>query len=145
MIKVNEVFNISKERVRGVNPRTKEPIEIARTVFSNSDRRIKFYSTIEEVERYLNITLTEDLWDIIIGFFEDMEVECDDDNISKCYEILEKEDVLSYAEKVYILNTFMDFNDCWLDYDFDGMLEFMDSKCALLLTMLRGNDLDDEI
>ena len=39
----------------------------------------------------------------------------------------------------------MSFNDCWLDYNFDEMLEFIDFKCALLLTMLRGNDLDDEI
>lgn len=145
MIKVNEVFNVSKEIAKGVNSRTKEEIKIIRTVFSNTDRSIKFYSTIEEVERYLNITLTEDLWDIIVGFFEEMENESDDDDILKCYEILEKEDVLSYAEKVYILNTFMDFNDCWLDYDFDEMLEFIDFKCALLLTMLRGNDLDDEI
>lgn len=145
MIKVNEVFNVSKETVEGINPRTKEPIEITRTVFSNTDGSIKFYSTIDEIERYLNITLNEELWDIIIGFFEDMEGECDDDNISKCYRILEKEEVLSYAEKAYILNTFIDFNDCWFDYDFDEMLEFMDSKCALLLTMLRGNDLDDEI
>mgnify|MGYP006998530385 CR=1 FL=1 len=81
MIKINEVFNISKEIVRGINPRTKEPIEITRTVFSNTDRSIKFYSTIEEVERYLNITLTEDLWDIIVGFFEEMENESDDDDI----------------------------------------------------------------
>lgn len=145
MIKINEVFNISKEIVKGVNPRTKEEIEITRTVFSNSDRSIKFYSTIEEVERYLNITLTEDLWDIIVGFFEEMENESDDDDILKCYEILEKEDVLSYGEKAYILNTFMSFNDCWLDYNFDEMLEFIDFKCALLLTMLRGNDIDDEI
>lgn len=145
MIKVNEVFNVSKEIAKGVNPRTKEAIEITRTVFSSEDESIKFYSTIEEVERYLNITLTEDLWDIIVGFFEEMENESDDDDILKCYEILEKEDVLSYAQKAYILNTFMSFNDCWLDYNFDEMLEFIDFKCALLLTMLRGNDLDDEI
>lgn len=145
MIKVNEVFNVSKEIAKGVNPRTKEAIEITRTVFSSEDESIKFYSTIEEVERYLNITLTEDLWDIIVGFFEEMENESDDDDILKCYEILEKEDVLSYGEKAYILNTFMSFNDCWLDYNFDEMLEFIDFKCALLLTMLRGNDLDDEI
>ena len=67
MIRVDEIFDVSKEIVEGVNPRTKEPIEITRTVFSKNDETIKFYFDINYVETSLNIPLSE-IWDSVLDF-----------------------------------------------------------------------------
>ena len=145
MIKVNEVFNISKEIVRGVNPKTKEAIEITRTVFSNTDRSIKFYDSVENVERYLNICLLESQWELIEECLKHVDIELLDEDIRQALSMLQDSDgVISYPCIGFVLSVFMGVNECFDCYDdLDELSDLVGIDCATLLFYLRGEELDE--
>lgn len=145
MIKVDEVFDISKEIVKGVNPRTKEEIEITRTVFSNLDRSIKFYDSVENVERYLNSCLLESQWELIEECLEHVDIELLDEDIRQALSMLQDCDgIISYPCIGFVLSVFMGVNECFDCYDdLDELSDLVGIDYATLLFYLRGEELDE--
>lgn len=145
MIKVDEVFDISKEIVKGVNPRTKEEIEITRTVFSNLDRSIKFYDSVENVERYLNSCLLESQWELIEECLEHVDIELLDEDIRQALSMLQDCDgIISYPCIGFVLSVFMGVNKCFDCYDdLDELSDLVGIDYATLLFYLRGEELDE--
>lgn len=144
MIRVDEVFDISEEIVRGVNPRNKEPIEITRTVFSNTDGSIKFYDSVENVERYLNSCLLEAQWELIEECLKHVDIELLDDDIRQALRMLQDSDgIISYPCIGFVLSVFMGVNECFDYYDdLDELSNLVGIDYATLLFYLRG-ELDE--
>lgn len=145
MIKVNEVFNIDKEIVKGVNPRNKEEIKIIRTVFSNADGSIKFYDSVENVERYLNSCLLESQWKLIEECLKHVDIELLDEDIRQALSMLQDSDgVISYPCIGFVLSVFMGVNECFDCYDdLDELSDLVGIDYATLLFYLRGEELDE--
>lgn len=145
MIKVNEVFNIDKEIVKGVNPRNKEEIKIIRTVFSNADGSIKFYDSVENVERYLNSCLLESQWELIEECLKHVDIELLDEDIRQALSMLQDSDgVISYPCIGFVLSVFMGVNECFDCYDdLDELSDLVGIDYATLLFYLRGEELDE--
>ena len=145
MIKVNEVFNVSKEIAKGVNPRTKEAIEITRTVFSSEDGSIKFYDSVENVERYLNSSLEEPQWELVEECLKHVDKELLDDDIRQALSMLQDCDgIISYPCIGFVLSVFMGVNECFDCYDdLDELSDLVGVDYATLLFYLRGEELDE--
>ena len=143
LIKVNEVFNISKEIVEGVNPVTKEPIEVVRTLFSNRDGSIRFYDTEENVERYLNSYQSEDEWALIEECLMNLDTELLDEDVRQALSMLKDSNgIISYPCVGFILSVFMRLNECFECYDdLDELSDLVGIEYAMLLFDLRGKDI----
>ena len=143
LIKVNEVFNISKEIVEGVNPITKEPIEVVRTLFSNRAGDIRFYDTVENVDRYLNSYQSEDERALIEECLMNVDRELLDEDVRQALSMLQDSDgIISYPCVGFILSVFMRLNECFECYDdLDELSDLVGIDYAMLLFDLRGKDI----
>ncbi len=143
LIKVNEVFNISKEIVEGVNPVTKEPIEVVRTLFSNRVGDIRFYDTVENVDRYLNSYQSEDEWALIEECLMNLDTELLDEDVKQALSMLQDSNgIISYPCVGFILSVFMRLNECFECYDdLDELSDLVGIEYAMLLFDLRGKDI----
>lgn len=142
MIKVEEIFDVTEEKILGKNPRTKEEIIITRKVFKSRD--FKFYSNRKSVEHYINLFVSIEEWKEIKEFFEGyIENVEEDEDVLSCIKIMKENDVISYAEKVFLLKTFVDCNDCWCDfYSVNELSRYLGEEFSELLLKVR--DVEEE-
>lgn len=120
-IKVEDVFNVEKEIVKGVNPRTKESIEIERYIF-NMDG-IEFSASPAFVEGILNMDLLEEEYEYVrqylidyISFTAELDEFYEDEVMIE--NVLGMKE--SIAVRTYLINA---FSDILFTYLSDDMIE----------------------
>lgn len=92
-MKLEELFNKKLHRVTGINPRTKEPIEFERTLWSWNC--LEFSCDEEELRALSKVKLTEEEFNVIIEGFNYML------NDNECRDLLDDEEreMITYAIK----------------------------------------------
>lgn len=120
-IKVEDVFKVEKEIVKGTNPRTKEPIEFTKVSF-NMDG-IEFSGSPAFVEGILNMDLLDEEYEYgrqflsdYIGFTAELDEFHEDEVMIE--KVLEMEE--SIAVRAYLINA---FSDILFTYLSDDMIE----------------------
>lgn len=92
-MRLEELFNKKLQRVTGINPRTKEPIEFIRTLWSWE--KLEFSCDEDELRALSKVKLTEQEFNVIIeGFYYML-------NDNECRDLLDDEEreMITYAIK----------------------------------------------